>query len=180
MVAAARKYNRVVQVNTQRRSNPLYLEARDKYLRSGRLGKIGLVETYSYLGIEGWSAGPVPDAPVPAYRQIADALRRHLVNGALQPGDRLPPVRQLALDLNVHFTTVAQAYRTLADEGWIDLKRRRGALVVERQRPRAPDTSRVAALTGRLHDIAAELRSLGLSRAEVASVLRRAAGLSKG
>jgi predicted dehydrogenase len=67
MVAAARKYKRVVQVNTQRRSNPLYLEARDKYMRSGRLGKIGLVETYSYLGIEGWSAGAVPEALVPAH-----------------------------------------------------------------------------------------------------------------
>ena len=67
MVAAARKYNRVVQVNTQRRSNPLYLEAREKYMRSGKLGKIGLVETYSYLGIEGWSAGALPDAPVPAH-----------------------------------------------------------------------------------------------------------------
>lgn len=67
MVAAARKYNRVVQVNTQRRSNPLYLEARDKYLRSGRLGKIALVECYSYLGIEGWKPGAMPDAPVPAH-----------------------------------------------------------------------------------------------------------------
>jgi predicted dehydrogenase len=67
LVAAARKYGRVVQVNTQRRSNPLYLEARDKYLRSGRLGKIGLVETYSYLGSEGWTDGPVPDADVPAH-----------------------------------------------------------------------------------------------------------------
>ncbi len=67
LVAAARKYGRVVQVNTQRRSNPLYLEARDKYIRSGRLGKIGLVETYSYLGSEGWSAGPVPDAAVPGH-----------------------------------------------------------------------------------------------------------------
>ncbi len=67
LVAAARKYGRVVQVNTQRRSNPLYLEARDKYIRSGRLGKIGLVETYSYLGSEGWSAGPVPDAVVPSH-----------------------------------------------------------------------------------------------------------------
>ena len=45
----------------------LHLKARDKYLTSGRLGKIGLVETYSYLGSEGWSAGPVPDAPVPGH-----------------------------------------------------------------------------------------------------------------
>lgn len=67
LVAAARKYGRVVQVNTQRRSNPLYLEARDKYLTSGRLGKIALVETYSYLGSEGWSAGSIPDAPVPSH-----------------------------------------------------------------------------------------------------------------
>jgi predicted dehydrogenase len=67
LVAAARKYGRVVQVNTQRRSNPLYLEARDKYIRGGRLGRIGLVETYSYLGSEGWSPGPLPDAPVPGH-----------------------------------------------------------------------------------------------------------------
>ena len=67
LVAAARKYHRVVQVNTQRRSNPFYQEAREKYLASGRLGKIALIETYSYLGSEGWSPGPVPDAPVPAH-----------------------------------------------------------------------------------------------------------------
>ncbi len=67
LVAAARKYGRVVQVNTQRRSNQFYLEARDKYVSSGKLGKIGLVEMYSYLGSEGWSAGSVPDAPVPPH-----------------------------------------------------------------------------------------------------------------
>lgn len=67
LLATARRLNRIVQVNTQRRSNPLYLEIRDKYLRSGRLGKIGLVECYSYLGLEGWSAGPIPDAEVPSH-----------------------------------------------------------------------------------------------------------------
>ena len=72
LVAAARKYNRVVQVNTQRRSNPLYLEAREKYLTSGRLGKIGLVETYSYLGSEGWNPGPIADAPVPGNHVISE------------------------------------------------------------------------------------------------------------
>lgn len=65
LVAAARKYNRVVQVNTQRRSNPLYEEARDKYIRSGRLGRIGLVETYSYLPSR--PTGVLPDAPVPGH-----------------------------------------------------------------------------------------------------------------
>jgi predicted dehydrogenase len=50
MVAAARKYDRVVQVGMQRRSTPHLLEARDKYIASGRIGKIGRVEIYSYYG----------------------------------------------------------------------------------------------------------------------------------
>lgn len=65
MVAAARKYGRTVQVNTQRRSNTLYVEARDKYIRGGRLGRIGLVETYSY--IHDRPVGVIPDAAVPAH-----------------------------------------------------------------------------------------------------------------
>jgi predicted dehydrogenase len=48
MLAAARKYNRVVQVHTQRRSTPHIIEARDQYVTSGRLGKIGLVEICDY------------------------------------------------------------------------------------------------------------------------------------
>ena len=48
MVAAARKYKRVVQVNTQRRSTPHLIQARDNILRTGKLGKIGLVEIYCY------------------------------------------------------------------------------------------------------------------------------------
>jgi predicted dehydrogenase len=48
MVAAARKHGRVVQVGTQRRSTPHLIEARDRIIRPGLLGKIGLVEIYSY------------------------------------------------------------------------------------------------------------------------------------
>ncbi|MBL8212597.1 MAG: Gfo/Idh/MocA family oxidoreductase, partial [Bryobacterales bacterium] len=48
MLAAARKYNRVVQVGTQRRSTPHLMEAKAKYLDSGALGKIGHVEIYCY------------------------------------------------------------------------------------------------------------------------------------
>ena len=65
LVAAARKHGRVVQVNTQRRSNPLYAEMREKYIASGRLGKIGLMETYSYL--HGRPRGVIPEVAVPAH-----------------------------------------------------------------------------------------------------------------
>ena len=48
MLAAARKHKRVVQVGTQRRSTPHLIEARDQFIKEGKLGKIGYVEIYCY------------------------------------------------------------------------------------------------------------------------------------
>src|SRR5262247_4935344 len=104
-----------------------------------------------------------PSSPTPVYRQIANDLRRHLVEERLKPGDLLPPIRQLAVDLGVHFNTVALAYRMLADEGWLELKRRRGAVVMARSAPRSMDRTRVDQLLRQLGHIAAELRSAGMS-----------------
>src|SRR4029453_6357406 len=99
------------------------------------------------------------ESPTPAYRQIANDLRRHLVEERLKPGDLLPPIRQLALDLGVHFNTVALAYRLLAEEGWLELKRRRGAAVIARNAPRAVDRRQVDHLLRQLAQIAAQLLS---------------------
>lgn len=115
------------------------------------------------------------DSPTPAYRQIANDLRRHLVDERLKPGDLLPPIRQLALDLGVHFNTVALAYRLLADEGWLELKRRRGATVIARNVPRAVDRREVDGLLRQLEQIAAQLRGAGMSSRQISSALRRIA-----
>ena len=114
------------------------------------------------------------ESSVPAYRQIADDLRRHLVDEQLKPGDLLPPIRQLALDLGVHFNTVALAYRLLADEGWLELKRRRGATVIARNAPRV-DRRQVDGLLRQLAQIAAQLRSAGMSSRQISAALRRLA-----
>jgi len=50
MVAAARKYGRTVQVGLQRRSTPHLLEARDRFLRTEKLGKVAYVDIHSYYG----------------------------------------------------------------------------------------------------------------------------------
>lgn len=70
---------------------------------------------------------------VPVYEQIANGLRAELVAGQFGPGEKLPTVRALAVDLGVHHNTVAEAYRRLADEGWLELRRHRGAIVRERR-----------------------------------------------
>lgn len=62
MVAAARKYNRTVQVGLERRSTPHLLEARDRFIKSGKLGKIGYVDIHSYVG-GSRSAPPEEEAP---------------------------------------------------------------------------------------------------------------------
>jgi predicted dehydrogenase len=64
MVAAARKYKRVVQVGMQRRSTPHLVRARDRVIREGRLGTIGLVEIYCYYHMRA-TANP-PDTAPPA------------------------------------------------------------------------------------------------------------------
>jgi len=50
MVAAARKYKRTVQVGLQRRSTPHLLEARDRFLSEGKLGRVAYVDIHSYYG----------------------------------------------------------------------------------------------------------------------------------
>ena len=62
MLAAARKYKRVVQVGTQRRSTPHVVEARDTIIREGKLGKVGLVEVYCYYPMRA-KENPADSAP---------------------------------------------------------------------------------------------------------------------
>ncbi|MGA2185873.1 MAG: GntR family transcriptional regulator [Bryobacteraceae bacterium] len=112
---------------------------------------------------------------VPVYRQIVDALRILLVNGELSPGDPLPPVRRLALDLGVHFNTVAEAYRTLEEEGWLEIGRRSGARVVPRAAPNRADAEIGEAFQRRLREMVAEVQARGLSRSRIARALRRLA-----
>ncbi|EDY19139.1 oxidoreductase domain protein [Chthoniobacter flavus Ellin428] len=63
MLAAARKYGRVVQIGTQRRSTPHLIEAREQIIKQGKLGKIGMVEICCYYHMR--AKGNPPDCPPP-------------------------------------------------------------------------------------------------------------------
>ena len=63
MLAAARKYKRVVQVGMQRRSTPHLVRARDRVIREGRLGTIGLVEIYCYYRMRATATPPDTQPP---------------------------------------------------------------------------------------------------------------------
>jgi GntR family transcriptional regulator len=70
-----------------------------------------------------------PEDPRPVYRQIADELQRAIGVGMLKPGESLPASRQLATDLKLNPNTVQHAYRTLVQEGVIEMRRGLGAFV---------------------------------------------------
>src|SRR6266481_8154635 len=63
MLAAARKHKRVVQVGTQRRSTPHLVEAIDRVIKPGLLGKVGLVEIYCYYHMRATENPPDTDPP---------------------------------------------------------------------------------------------------------------------
>lgn len=110
-------------------------------------------------------------SPVPAYRQIANALRALLVTGAFPVGEPLPTIRQLAVALGVHHNTVAEAYRLLSDEGWLALRRRHGAIVLDRSRPTPLRETRTS-FVQRLRELTAEAQAAGLAPAVVADSMR--------
>jgi len=111
------------------------------------------------------------NSPVPATRQIADALRVELVEGRLKPGDELPSVRRAAVDLGLHFNTVADAYRQLAAEGWVDLKHGRGARVADRKPP-AASRDAVVNYRQRLRALVSQMRADGIPARRIADELR--------
>ena len=68
---------------------------------------------------------------IPVYLQIVDQIKYLIATGRLQPGEQLPAIRQLAVDLGVHRHTAARAYKELASEGVIYTWQGRGTFVSE-------------------------------------------------
>ena len=96
-----------------------------------------------------------PTSEAPIFAQLAASIRADAAAGRVKPGDRLPAAREVAgaLDVNVH--TVLHAYQALRDEGLVDLRRGRGAVI-----------SSAATSLVELHD---DIRSL-LARAAVLGI----------
>ncbi|EMD26405.1 GntR family transcriptional regulator [Amycolatopsis azurea] len=101
------------------------------------------------------------DLGIAPWRQVRDQVVHLITTGALAPGTRLPPIRQLARDLALASGTVARAYRELEEDGWVQTARARGTVVAEAaDRPGKADLLRAAA-----DDYARAARELGVDPA---------------
>jgi GntR family transcriptional regulator len=70
-----------------------------------------------------------PRSPTPLYDQIAASVRVAVAAGELAAESALPSVRQLAARLRINPATVAQAYRLLEAEGFVDIRQGAGTFV---------------------------------------------------
>ena len=100
----------------------------------------------------------------PIYVQIIDRFRDQISAGVLVSGDKLPSVRELAVQLSINPNTIQRSYRQLEAEGWIATVPGKGCFVCGL--PEYTDEQRLELLTAFDKSVAALLR-MGLTRKEL-------------
>lgn len=109
---------------------------------------------------------------LPIYTQIVNQIQSQLVNGILKPGDQLPTVRALALELRVNFNTVARAYRILDEERIISTQQGRGTFIMQIPPPDVNEKLRTESLIELTDRFLGESERLGFSEREVSQMVR--------
>ena len=125
-----------------------------------------------------------PSRGVPIYRQIMDQIKYSVASAALRPGDRLPSVRQLSLDLKVNPTTIVKAYSELEHEGVLHTRRGMGTFVSE-GRMEIADRQRVEILSRLAERLIVEAVQLGVTPEKLRQIVevmiaRHHTGISNG
>jgi GntR family transcriptional regulator len=109
---------------------------------------------------------------VPFYRQIIEQVKFAIARGGLGPGDRLPTVRQLAVDLSINPNTVIRAYREMEIEGVLDTQQGSGTFVGDRK-PEIDHLERKRMLDQILTELLARASDYGFTLDEVVTGLRQ-------
>ena len=111
---------------------------------------------------------------IPIYLQVVERIKEHIASGRLAPGDQLPTVRSMALELRVNFNTIARAYRILDETGIISTQQGRGTYVVEAPPPAKARKLRLSALETLGREFLSAAARLGFSPDEVRRAIEEA------
>jgi GntR family transcriptional regulator len=111
------------------------------------------------------------DSPLPAYQQIIRGLKIEILAARLKPGDRLPPIRDLAKILKLNPNTVAKSYYALAEEGFIEGRQGSGYRVALRDS--GLDGLRRSMLDGEVKEFLDRAFSLGATVADIRDSIER-------
>ncbi len=103
-----------------------------------------------------------PNSGIPLYLQIVTEIKNAAMYGRYRHGDRIPPVRELALDLRINPNTVAKAYRILQEEGWLESRPGGGNFLVY-QAEGEVEKRREATIRQELSELIRKADTLGLT-----------------
>ena len=106
----------------------------------------------------------------PIYAQIIDGFREQIITGVLQPGEKLPSVRELASMLTINPNTIQRSYHQLEQEGWVATVPGKGCFVCQNA---AAQNREKKKLLHQLEEVTAALTALGMTREEVANRIRK-------
>ncbi len=109
----------------------------------------------------------------PIYEQVRDNLRRLMVSGAIQEGEKLPSVRSLASNLAINPNTIQRAYESLETEGYVYSIPGKGSFAAPRT---GVDEERRDRLLGQFDSLTAELLYLGVTRDRLIARIREKGG----
>lgn len=109
---------------------------------------------------------------VPVYRQLIDQVQAAMATGALCPGDQLPTVRHVAVELAINPNTVLRAYREMEIRGILDTQQGTGTFVADRQIEPPPEERerQLAQLSG---EFVSRAGAAGLTIGELIEALRQ-------
>ena len=105
----------------------------------------------------------------PIYEQVKDGLRRLMVTGVIQEGEKLPSVRALATQLSINPNTIQRAYNELEGEGYIYSVPGKGSFASGSM---DADAARRKELLTRVRELVTELRYLGVTDEELLAILK--------
>ncbi len=113
-----------------------------------------------------------PRSGVPIYRQIKDQIRFALASGLLYPGDQLPTVRALAVELSVNPNTVIKAYSELEHEGLLTSEQGSGTFISAQPVPSLSDGERRSKLESLCLEFLAQASRYGFSPDDIVAAIR--------
>jgi GntR family transcriptional regulator len=114
-----------------------------------------------------------PRDPTPIYAQLERGIRVAIATGRLRPGDQLPTVRQLAVDLRVNANTVAKVYVTLEREGVLVTQRGVGTFIADSVPKSAHAGQRERRLAALIDRFLTDSAAIGYSPREAVKELMR-------
>jgi GntR family transcriptional regulator len=110
--------------------------------------------------------------PTPIYAQLERGLRAAIATSRLRPGDQLPTVRQLAVDLQVNANTVARVYGELERAGVIETKRGVGSFITATPAQAHPPREHDRRLRAFATRVLADAEAVGFTIEDVIAALR--------